>query len=103
MSNEEFEKSLAELEEMIGWLRQHHSELLTPLLLIPDLKQASDKWHNRVLPGLYSMSLDKFIDRFNNFLNVGRSDYQVVLQLKAAELLAMLHVVKGGTEKIETL
>jgi hypothetical protein len=35
--------------------------------------------------------------RFNNFLNVGRCNYLVVLQLKASELLAMLRPLKGDT------
>ena len=35
--------------------------------------------------------------RFNNFLNVGRCNHQVVLQLKASELLAMLRPSKGDT------
>jgi hypothetical protein len=32
--------------------------------------------------------------RFNNFLNVGRCNYQVTLQLKSSELLAMLNPAK---------
>lgn len=35
--------------------------------------------------------------RFNNFLNVGRCNHQVALQLKASELLSNLHPVKGET------
>jgi hypothetical protein len=35
--------------------------------------------------------------RFNNFLNVGRCDYKVVLQMKAYELLSSLNPRKGET------
>jgi len=35
--------------------------------------------------------------RFNNFLNVGRCDYQVVLQMKAYELLSSLNPREGET------
>jgi len=35
--------------------------------------------------------------RFNNFLNVGRCDYAVVVQLTASELLTMLNPAKGDT------
>ena len=38
--------------------------------------------------------------RFNNFLNVGRCDYQVALQLKAYELLSHLHPAKGQTVEL---
>jgi hypothetical protein len=38
--------------------------------------------------------------RFNNFLNVGRCNYQVTLQLKASELLSNLHPVKGQTVEL---
>lgn len=38
--------------------------------------------------------------RFNNFLNVGRCNYQVTLQLKACELLSNLRPVKGQTVEL---
>lgn len=38
--------------------------------------------------------------RFNNFLNVGRCNYQVTLQLKASELLSHLHPAKGQTVEL---
>jgi hypothetical protein len=57
-------------------------------------------WGRRNITSLYQ-HLDSrnqpHRSRFNNFLNVGRCNYQVVLQLKASELLAMLKPSKGDT------
>lgn len=67
-----------------------HFQILVVLIAI--------SWGRRNISALYRHLDDRnqpHRSRFNNFLNVGRCDYKVVLQLKAAELVAMLRPVKG--------
>jgi hypothetical protein len=55
-------------------------------------------WGRRNIASLYrhlDSRTQPHRSRFNNFLNVGRSQPQVALQLKAHELLALLHPQKG--------
>ena len=57
-------------------------------------------WGRRNISTLYRHLDDRnqpHRSRFNNFLNVDRCNYAVVLQLKAYELLAMLRPAKGDT------
>jgi hypothetical protein len=80
------------LQDQFRFNHHEHFQILVVLIAF--------SWGRRNISALYRHLDDRnqpHRSRFNNFLNVGRCDYQVALQLKASELLAMLRPVKGDT------
>jgi len=78
------------LEDSFHWDHFQYFRTLVLLIVIA--------WGRRNISSLYrhlDSRTQPHRSRFNNFLNVGRCDYAVVLQLKAHELLALLSPQKG--------
>jgi len=78
------------LESQFHW---NHFEYFRTLVVLVAIA-----WGRRNIASLYrhlDSRTQPHRSRFNNFLNVGRWQPQVTLQLKAHELLEMLHLQKG--------
>ena len=82
----------APLENQFHWDHFKYFQMLALLMVMA--------WGRRNISVLYRHLDDRcqpHRSRFNNFLNVGRYDYAVLLQLKAQELIHLLKPQKGDT------